>query len=131
MNTQNKISIVETQYLSAQQKQHFRDVESLLIGELHIDKDDSFHIARMLNCFKCLQILETCVLPVYCKKIYTDLVYPVYLYLEYSNNYLSLKTMINDRDCFGYDSVDEALPEIEQLVSKGRAILNGLNENKS
>jgi hypothetical protein len=67
----------------------FRSIEALLHAELDYDQHNSEHIVKMLNKKKCEKILSTCVLNKYCTMIYNDLVYPIYMYLEYVNNFLT------------------------------------------
>ena len=71
-------------------KKSFRSIEALLMEELNYDQHNSEHIVRLLNKAKCEEILFNCVLNKYCTIIYNDIIYPVYMYLEYVNNFLTV-----------------------------------------
>jgi hypothetical protein len=100
-------------------KKSFRSIEALLHAELDFDQDNSEHIARLLNKAKCEEILSNCVLNKYCTIIYNDIIYPVYMYLEYINNFLTVDRFAG---CMGVSSEDA-----QDYIVQGASYLNELN----
>jgi hypothetical protein len=100
-------------------KKSFISIEALLMAELDYDQHNSEHIVRLLNKAKCEDILSTCVLNQYCTTIYIDLVYPIYMYLEYINNFLTV-------DCFAA-YMDIELEAAQDYIGIGASYLDKLN----
>lgn len=96
--------------------EHFHSVESALYASLNADRNNTMHTALFLDRRNCLAHLSECSVPSYVQAIYTDFVYPVYAFLEYANNYLSI----------GKFSEDHGFTEEQALIitAKGKKILN-------
>jgi len=100
-------------------KKSFRSIEALLMAELDYDQHNSEHVVRLLNKAKCEDILSTCVLNQYCTTIYNDLIYPIYMYLEYVNNFLTVDRFASYRGISSEDAQD--------YIVQGASYLNELN----
>lgn len=101
-------------------KKHIRAVESKLFEELQIDTNDqSAPYYKLLNVDRCSDILSDCVLSKYCISIYKKYIMPMYFYIEYANNYLTVEKIASDY----------SLPacNMEQLINTGKTILNTIN----
>lgn len=101
--------------------QDIRSVESKLIEEFNLDiRDQSFKFNWLFNDDKCNNVLKDCVAPLYCQRIYKDFIKPIYFYLEWRNNYISVECIADHHDL----TREQALA----LVDNGRYILNTLNK---
>lgn len=101
--------------------QDIRSVESKLIEEFNLDvRDQSFKFNLLFNDDKCTSILKDCVVPLYCQRIYKDFIKPIYFYLEWVNNYISVECIADHHDL----TKKQALA----LIDNGRYILNTLNK---
>lgn len=96
--------------------EHFHQVESKLFESLNIDKNSAYQYGMLLDKKNCLKHLDGCVAASYVQKIYLDLVYPVYVYLDWINNYLTIEKFCSDT-CL-YNSL--AL----ELINKGKKIID-------
>jgi hypothetical protein len=100
-------------------KKSFTSIEALLHAELDYDQHNSEHIVKLLNKAECEKILSTCVLNKYCTMIYNDIIYPVYMYIEYTNNFLTI-------DCFAtYMNIE--LEAAQDSIGIGASYLDKLN----
>lgn len=105
--------------ITKQQITHIRTVEASLLGSQKVDRSNSYHNIKMLNKVACLSALNDCVLSKYCKSIYTRFIYPIYMYLEYTNNFLTYESFAEHMKI----SVDKA----KRIVNTGASILETIN----
>jgi len=98
---------------------HIRAVESSLKNSLNYDEFNCYHYAKMLDKTNCENLLSECVLSKYCISIYNKFIYPMYIYIEFTNNFLSY-------NCFA-EHMNLTVDTAKQLINNGRAILNCIN----
>ena len=96
--------------------EHFHSVESSLYASLNADRNNTMHTALFLDKRNCMAHLSECVSPSYVQAIYNDFIYPVYVYLECVNNYLSIGKFCDDHNF----TQDQAL----NLIELGKKVLN-------
>ena len=96
--------------------EHFHQVESKLYESLNADRNNTMHTALFLDKRNCKAHLSDCVAASYIQSIYEDFIYPVYAYLEWVNNYLTLEKFCRDH---GFKE-KQAL----KLIDLGKNILN-------
>jgi len=89
---------------------YIRNVECILIESRSVDVDNCYHIAKMMHTRRCINDLDL----LFNKGIYTKYVYPLYCYIEYINNFLTLER---------FASVSEInYMEAQSLVNTGREV---------
>lgn len=98
---------------------HIRTIEASLIESQNVDIHNCYHTVKMLNVISCKNSLKDCVLSVYCQSIYDRFIYPIYFYLEYANNWLTL-------DNFSI-YIDKSIEECRSIIEEGKNILNSIN----
>ena len=108
--------------LNNNQIKSIRAVESMLIKSLEIDLSNTFHLSRMLNSGQVIAALKDSSKRAFNWSLYVEFIRPIYLYLEYVNNYLSLSKMSQHRD------TNEDL--LYETIQKGKAVVNALNKTK-
>jgi len=105
--------------LSDHQIKTIRFVESTLISVLQVDINNTFHTARLLNVELVINALKDDSKRAFHWSLYLEFIRPVYTYLEYTNNYLSIEKMAEHND------IDEDL--LYATIQEGRSVLNALN----
>lgn len=100
---------------------HIRTIESFLIIELKIDVYNSGHSSRILDVNRCTNLLNTQVLSTYGISVYKKYMYPVYFYLEFTNNFVTYEWF----SAHMRKSVDVC----KKLVESGKQILSSINQN--
>lgn len=109
--------------MTLEQAESFHSVEDALVSSLNIDIDNSYSVSKFLNKTMCHSALIECVCPKYCISIYDQFIYPVYCYLEYTNNFLTVSRFA---EWYGVDE-DEAHTLIEcgkQVLDSKHSLLN-------
>jgi O-glycosyl hydrolase len=96
--------------------EHFHSVESALYASLNADRNNTIHTALFLDKRNCMVHLSECVASSYVQAVYNDFIYPVYVYLEWANNYLSIGKFCEDHKF----TEKQAL----KLIALGKKILN-------
>ena len=102
--------------MTLEQAESFHSVEAVLVSSLNIDIANSEHLSKFLNKNMCHFALIECVCPKYCISIYDQFIYPVYCYLEYINNFLTVSRFAE------WYGVDEE--EVHTLIECGKQILD-------
>lgn len=105
--------------------QHIRAIEAKLKEELSYDECNSFDIAKMFHKQMCYDVLKDCVLSKYCISIYEKYIFPVYVYLDYVNNYLTIDKFLIDYNNNQLIELDKK--QVKQLIDNGKTILNTIN----
>ena len=97
---------------------YIRNVECILIESRSVDVDNCYHIAKMMRTHKCINDLDL----LFNQGIYKKYVYPLYCYIEYINNFLTVER---------FASVSEINYEYAQeLVNIGREVHKQLIQYK-
>jgi len=98
---------------------YIRAIEASLIESQSIDLNNCYHTAKFLNVEQCKDSLKHCVLSKYCISVYLKYILPMYFYIEYINNYLTIEKIASDQGIPACNA--------EQLIAKGKEILNTIN----
>ena len=99
---------------------HMRLIESSLFESLDVDQYNSEHSIRLLNKNKCKLLLKDCTLSKYCISIYLRYLYPVYFYIEFTNNFLNVSVFS--------EYMDLSIDQCNELIENGKQILNVINK---
>lgn len=107
--------------ITKEKAQDIRSVESALIAGFNLDiNDQSFPFSKLFNDKLCTDQLSECAAPNYCKSIYLAFIAPIYFYLEYRNNYLTVGKIAEHNEMSESDA--------QLLINNGRNLLNELLE---
>jgi len=102
---------------------YIRSTENHLIRILKVDIHNCFHTARLMNIKKCFKAIALNVTPpVFHQSVYSAYVYPLYCYLEYLNNFISLQHFA---DCSNLH-----LQNAQDLINVGREVHKQLIQYK-
>jgi hypothetical protein len=105
--------------LSDYQIKKIRDVENFLVKALNVDLNNTYHTARMLHIEKVIDVLKDHEKRALNWSLYIEFIRPVYFYIEFTNNYLNIKTMADQRD------IDKDI--LTATVEQGKLVINALN----
>lgn len=118
VNTLNKFKGLKM--LTPEKIEHIRELESTLKQCLDFDETNSFDIAKMLNKEDVINILKDRLFKVYAWRLYDTYLYPIYAYLEYTNNYLTMQKFALD---YGFEGSFAS-----SLITEGKNRLDQLNK---
>lgn len=109
--------------LSEHQIKTIRFVESTLITALDVDLYNTYHTSKLLNKKSVIQALKDDKKRSFHWSLYLEFILPMYTYLEYTNNYLTVSKMAEHKD------IDE--DQLYVVIKKGITVLDALNSNNS
>lgn len=118
MKTQ--LSLTKTDFNNA------RELETILISKLNIDVNNTFETIEMIRKYNKIEpLLSIVMFPSYCQALYEEIVFPVYVYIEYTNNYLTTSKMFEHLECLDLFEDEE---QLKSYIDKGRTMLNLWNK---
>jgi hypothetical protein len=110
---------MDIENLTSEKAQDIKAIELNIKATFNYDEFNTYHIKSiMLNELKVFNHLNEMVLPNYVKRLYKSFIYPMYFYLEFTNNYLTVEKIANDYG-LGLDTT-------QALILKGRGTINKL-----
>ena len=107
--------------LSKEQAQDIRAIEIKVKDALSFDDNNTFDIGRKMLREKLTNAaLIDCVASKYCIKMYNTFIYPMYFYLEYTNNYLTVTKIAEHYE------IEENIANV--FIETGKNVINSLIE---
>ena len=108
--------------LTVEQSQDIRSIETSVKFNLNYDENNCFHIGKiMLNEKRIANHLNNYIAPNYIKSLYNAFIYPMYFYLEYRNNYLTVAKIAEHYE------IEEDIANV--FIETGKNVINSLIAN--
>lgn len=105
--------------LTTEEAQDIRTLETNVKFNLNFDDTNCFHIGKiMLNEKRITNHLNNYVCPNYIKALYNSFIYPMYFYLEYTNNYLTVERIAE------HYKIEEDIANV--FIETGKNVINEL-----
>tara|TARA_R110000744_G_scaffold380568_1_gene503213 strand:- start:1706 stop:2068 length:363 start_codon:yes stop_codon:yes gene_type:complete len=105
--------------LSKEQAQDIRSLDVSIKFNLNFDKNNCYHIGKiMLNENRVNNHLYNYVMPKHARHLYDAFIYPMYFYLEYTNNFLTV-----DRIAEHYE-IEADIASV--FIETGKNVINSL-----
>ena len=105
--------------ISKEQAQDIRSLETNVKFNLNYDENNCYHIGKiMLNESRIKNHLNNYVMPNRTKFLYNTFIYPMYFYLEYTNNYLTVAAIAEHYE------IEKDIASV--FIETGKNVINSL-----